>query len=235
MTLTIDQKKALLQEHFLLRHLSAADLAKLADRSEVKSYAADAPIFSRGDAAQTMMVVVKGKVQISSPSFEGDKIIFAIMHPGDVFGEIALIDGHDRSTDASTIEATEVLVLQRDDFLKVLEHNAKLCIDLLRVMCTRIRRTNELLEDFSIIDLRRRLAKRLSYLNEGTSRSGGAGLKMVVRVMQEELVAMMGISQHETILKQLSLWDQQGIISLEKGWITVRDQDALKDILAEDF
>ena len=52
MTLTIDQKKALLQEHFLLRHLSAADLAKLADRSEVKSYAADAPIFSRGDAAQ---------------------------------------------------------------------------------------------------------------------------------------------------------------------------------------
>lgn len=234
MTLTLDHKTALLQEHFLLRHLSQPDLAKLAERAEVKSYPVDAVIFARGDAAHTMMVVIKGKVQISSPAIEGDKIIFATMHPGDVFGEIALIDGHDRSTDATATEATDVLVLQRDDFIKVLENNPKLSIDLLRVMCTRIRHTNELLEDFSIIDLRRRLAKRLSYLNDGTNRRTG-GLKMVVRVSQDELIAMMGVSQHETILKQLTLWDQQGIVDLEKGWVTVKNFDALRDILAEDF
>jgi CRP-like cAMP-binding protein len=234
MTLTMDQKTALLQEHFLLRHLSQADLAKLAERAEVRAYAANAVIFARGDAAQTMMVVIKGKVQISSPAVEGDKIIFATMHPGDVFGEIALIDGHERSTDATATEPTDVLVLQRDDFIKVLENNPRLSIDLLRVMCTRIRHTNELLEDFSIIDLRRRLAKRLSYFNDSSSRGAG-GLKMVVRVSQDELIAMMGVSQHETILKQLTLWDQQGIVDLEKGWVTVKNHDALKDILAEDF
>jgi CRP-like cAMP-binding protein len=233
MTLTMDQKTALLQEHFLLRHLSPGDLATLAERTEIKAYAADATIFRRGDAAQTMMVVITGKVQISSPALEGDKIIFATMHPGDVFGEIALIDGHERSTDAVTAEATEVLVLQRDDFIKVLENNPKLSIDLLRVMCTRIRHTNELLEDFSIIDLRRRLAKRLSYLNDSSARAGG--LKMVVRVSQDELVAMMGVSQHDTILKQLTLWGQQGIVELDKGWVTLKDHDALKVILAEDF
>ena len=229
----MDQKKALLQEHFLLRHLSSDDLATLALRTEIKAYPADATIFRRGDAAQTMMVVIKGKVQISSPAAEGDKIIFATMHAGDVFGEIALIDGHERSTDAVTAEPTEVLVLQRDDFIKVLERNPKLSIDLLRVMCTRIRHTNELLEDFSIIDLRRRLAKRLSYLNDSSSRAGG--LKMTVRVSQDELVAMMGVSQHDTILKQLSLWGQQGIVELDKGWVTLKDHDALKGILAEDF
>jgi CRP-like cAMP-binding protein len=156
------------------------------------------------------------------------------MSPGDVFGEIALIDGHERSTDAISVEPTEVLALQRDDFIQVLEHNPKLTIDLLRVLCMRIRQTNELLEDFSIIDLRRRLAKRLSYLNDSSSRNSG-GLKLTVRVSQEELVAMMGVSQHEAIHKQLQVWDQQGIIAMEKGWVSVTDQPALNAIVEEDF
>lgn len=234
MTLTLVEKTALLQEHFLLRHLSGPDLATLASRTEIKAYPEGATIFSRGEPAQTMMVVIRGKVQISSPAVEGDTIVFATMHPGDVFGEIALIDGHDRSTDAIATEDSEVLVLQRDDFIKVLENNPKLSIDLLRVMCTRIRHTNELLEDFSIIDLRRRLAKRLSYVNEASARGPG-GLKMTVRVSQEELIAMMGVSQHDTILRQLALWDQQGIVSIERGWVTVKNHDALKEILAENF
>jgi CRP-like cAMP-binding protein len=160
--------------------------------------------------------------------------IFATMNPGDVFGEIALIDGHERSTDAIADEATEVLELQRDDFIKVLENNPKLTIDLLRVLCMRIRQTNELLEDFSIIDLRRRLAKRLAYLNDSSSRNSG-GLKLTVRVSQEELVAMMGVSQHEAIHKQLQLWEQQGIVAMEKGWISIADQGALSAIVEEDF
>lgn len=234
MTLTDQEKQRLLSEHFLLRHLSAGDLGALAKRASVQSFVTDEVIFKRGDVAAHMMVVVSGKVQISSPSHEGDKIIFATMNPGDVFGEIALIDGHERSTDAIAVEPTEVLALQRDDFIKTLENNPKLTIDLLRVLCMRIRQTNELLEDFSIIDLRRRLAKRLAYLNDTSNRNSG-GLKLTVRVSQEELVAMMGVSQHEAIHKQLALWDQQGIVQMEKGWVSVKDQAALSTIVDEDF
>lgn len=234
MTLTDENKQKLLEAHFLLRHLSAGDLAALAKRAAVRAFKAGETIFKRGDTAAHMMVVVSGKVQISSPSHEGDKIIFATMNPGDVFGEIALIDGHERSTDAIADEPTEVLELQRDDFIKVLENNPKLTIDLLRVLCMRIRQTNELLEDFSIIDLRRRLAKRLAYLNDSSSRNSG-GLKLTVRVSQEELVAMMGVSQHEAIHKQLALWEQQGIVLMDKGWVSVKDQSALSAIVEEDF
>ena len=176
MTLTDSEKQRLLAEHFLLRHLSEGDLAALAKRAEIQAFKEDDIIFTRGDAATHMMVVVTGRVQISSPSHEGDRIIFATMNPGDVFGEIALIDGHDRSTDAIAVEPTEVLALQRDDFIEILEKNPKLTIDLLRVVCMRIRQTNELLEDFSLIDLRRRLAKRLSYLNE-TAGHGAGGMQ----------------------------------------------------------
>lgn len=234
MTLTNEEKQRLLQEHFLLRHLSEKDLAALAKHAEIRRFASDETIFKRGDVAAHMMVVVSGRVQISSPSHEGDKIIFATMSPGDVFGEVALIDGHERSTDAIATEATELLVLQRDDFIRTLEHNPKLAIDLLRVLCMRIRQTNELLEDFSIIDLRRRLAKRLSYLSENSGRGSG-GLKMTVRVAQEELIAMMGVSQHDAIERQLKLWNQQGIVEIDKDWVSVKDLPALHTILAEDF
>ncbi len=234
MTLTNEEKQRLLQEHFLLRHLSEKDLAALAKRAEIMAFKADQTIFQRGDVAAHMMVVVRGRVQISSPSHEGDKIIFATMSPGDVFGEVALIDGHERSTDAIAVEPTEVLALQRDDFIKTLEHSPRLAIDLLRVLCMRIRQTNELLEDFSIIDLRRRLAKRLSYLNENAGPASG-GLKMTVRVAQEELIAMMGISQHDAIQRQLKLWSQQGIVELDKDWVAVKDLGALHGILSEDF
>jgi CRP-like cAMP-binding protein len=234
MTLTENDKQRLLSEHFLLRHLSAEDLAILAKRAEVRDFAAGRTIFKRGDTAAHMMVVVSGRVQISSPSHEGDKIIFATMNPGDVFGEIALIDGHERSTDAIADEATAVLVLQRDDFIQVLENNPKLTIDLLRVLCMRLRQTNELLEDFSIIDLRRRLAKRLAYLNDTSTRNSG-GLKLTLRVSQEELVAMMGVSQHDAIHKQLAIWEQQGIVEMDKDWVAVKDQDALSAIVTEDF
>ncbi len=234
MSLTIEQKQELLQEHFLLRHLSADDLKKLAARAEMKEFAANQTIFSRGDIANHRMVVTKGKVQISSPAAEGDDIIFATMHPGDVFGEMALIDGHERSTNALATEPTEVLTLQRDDFIKTLENNPKLCIDLLRVLCTRLRHTNELLEDFTIIDLRRRLAKRLAYLNQTHVGAGAAGLKMSVRVSADELIAVIGVSE-DAIRKQLILWDQQGIIRLDSGWVTVQDLPALNGIVAEDF
>lgn len=232
MSLTIEQKQALLQEHFLLRHLSPEDLKKLAGHAEMRAFAANETIFSRGDIANHMMVVTKGRVQISSPAAEGDDIIFATMHPGDVFGEMALIDGHERSTNALATEPTEVLTLQRDDFIKTLEHNPKLCIDLLRVLCTRLRHTNELLEDFTIIDLRRRLAKRLAYLNQ--TNAGPAGLKMSVRVSADELIAVIGVSE-DAIRKQLILWDQQGIIKIDSGWVTVQNLPALNNIVAEDF
>ena len=223
------QKKDLLSEHFLLRHMSNADLEKLVEHSITKTYDDGATVFKRGDEATSMMVVVDGKVQISSPRLEDDEIIFATMHVGDVFGEIALIDGHQRSADAIALEKAE-----RDDFLGTLEHNPQLCIDLLKVLCKRIRQTNKLLEDFTILDLQRRLAKRLVYLNQSTGQDNSSGVSFTVRIQTEELIAMMGVS-HDAIINQLQLWSNEGFVDLDKDWIVVKDQDQLKKITLEDY
>jgi CRP-like cAMP-binding protein len=213
--------------------MSEADLDGLAEHTQIISYAADEVIFKRDDEAGEMMVIVSGKVQISSPAKTSDKVIFAALLPGDVFGEMSLIDGHTRSADATAVEPTDILTLERASFEKVLENNAKLNLDLLKVMSMRLRHTNELLEDFTILDLRRRLAKRLNYLNQDTG-PGTDGMKMSVRISQGELIAMMGVSE-DAIAKQLSLWDQSELINIDRGWITVENPDALKKIIEDSY
>ena len=97
----------------------------------------------------------------------------------------------------------------------------------------RLRHTNELLEDFTILDLRRRLAKRLSYLSQDAG-PGTGGMKMSVRISPGELIAMMGVSE-EAIAKQLSLWNQTELINIDRGWITVENPDALKRIIEDSY
>ena len=194
MALTNVQKKDLLSEHFMLKHIPESDLEKLVEASETRSYPADATIFKKGETATAMMVVVKGGVRISAPATTGDDVTFATIRAGEVFGEIALIDGYERSADAISIEETELLVVNNSDFLPFLQENTDLCIDLLKVLCNRIRQTNVILEDFSYIDLRQRLAKRLMYMS-GSDTSSSSHQSISVRVSQQQLIVMMGVSK----------------------------------------
>ena len=100
-------------------------------------------------------------------------------------------------------------------------------------MCKRIRQTNELLEDFTILDLRRRLAKRLIYLNQTASQNDKSGVTFLVHIQTDELIAMMGVN-HDAIIKQLQLWDRARLIRLTEEWVVVLKQDHLTKIAREE-
>src|SRR5215831_9579370 len=89
---------------------------------------------------------------------------FATFNAGDIFGEIAVLDGEERSADATAMTECELLVLNRRDFLPVLEGHADLCMILLRTLCRRLRQTTEQVEDVMFLDLESRVAKGLLQL-----------------------------------------------------------------------
>ena len=168
-------------------------------------------------------------MRVSSPSTEGDNDAFAKLADGDVFGEIALIDGHERSANADAAEETEILEVHRNHFSRFYSRNPELCIDLLKIVCNHIRHTNSLLEDFSYLDLRYRLAKRLMYLsNSGVSSSEAVNIS--IRVLKEDLIAMMGVDRN-IVENQLTIWSDLGLIKNETGWVTVNDSDKLAQIV----
>ena len=82
------------------------------------------------------MAVLRGRVRISSVSGDGKEVTLNVINPGEIFGEIALLDGQPRSADATAIEDTLLLVVERRHFLPFLRQNEDLFLRLLSVLCS---------------------------------------------------------------------------------------------------
>lgn len=115
----------LLKDCALLRKLSSADQDALVAQSRLRRFDAGETIFSIGSHVNSMMAVLSGNVKISVSSPDGRELLLAILHPGEVFGEIALLDGKERSADARAMTVCELAVLDRRDVLAVLDSNRK--------------------------------------------------------------------------------------------------------------
>ncbi|MBK8208977.1 MAG: Crp/Fnr family transcriptional regulator [Rhodospirillales bacterium] len=222
--------KGILGEHFMLKHLPPSDLDQLAQMASTRHYKSGEPIFLKGDPGTAMMAVLAGRVRICAYSAEGREVVLNVISPGEVFGEIALIDGGERTADAFAMEPTELLVLTRRDFLPFLARNPEVCIRLLEVMCRRLRWTSEQLEDVNFLDLRSRLAKRLIYLWDHHSEKQGDSKQRGVRIQQHTLAAMIGTSR-EAVNKQLRSWEVDGMIDVGRGSIVVLDRSRLERIV----
>ena len=116
-----DKARELLGECILFRGLSPAERADLVGRARIRSYPAGDTIFLMGSSGDSMMAVLDGNIRISVPSPEGKEIVLAIIQPGEVFGEIALLDGKERTAEATVMTDCTLAVLERRDVLSFLE------------------------------------------------------------------------------------------------------------------
>src|SRR5271166_4496900 len=97
-------RREILANHPLFVSLSASEIAHLAAYARLERVPRGESIFMKGDAGSALMAVVSGAVKISVPSADGKEIVFNIIYPGQVFGEIALLDGRPRTADALTMD-----------------------------------------------------------------------------------------------------------------------------------
>lgn len=149
-----------------------------------------------------------------------------MINPGEVFGEVALLDGKPRSADAIAITACELLVIDRRDFIPFLEARPALCIRLLGVLCERLRRTSEQVQDLLFLDVRIRLAKALLHLAAMQS-DGGGGRDISIEISQRELGNLVG-SSRESINKQMREWQTAGLLRVRGGRLVISDLAELR-------
>jgi CRP-like cAMP-binding protein len=224
------EKRRIFEQHFLLGKLSEKEIDTLLTYARVERYSAGHEIFAKGSPGQSMMAVLRGTVKMSSVSAEGKEIVFNIMHPGDCFGEIALLDGAERSADAIAMSDCELLVLDRRDFMPILKNNADICLILLRILCQRVRQTSEQVEDMLFRHLESRIAKALLHLAESADLHGVRGLSVDLRLSQRELGNIAGGSR-ESVNKHLQNMHKAGLIELGKGSIVIRDVVAIERLV----
>lgn len=227
---SLQEKRQIFAQNALLSKLSEDEIERLVTYSRVEHYPAGERIFDKDSLGSCMMLVLHGSVRTSSISIDGKEIVFRIMEPGEFVGEIAALDGGNRSADAFAMADCELLVLQRRDFIPLLEKHSDICLMLIKILCERSRKTSEQVEDLLFRHAEARIAKALLQLSERFGQPDANGRDRELHLSQTELGNVIGITR-ESVNKQLKLWQRAGFIDLAKESIVIRDATALQQLI----
>jgi len=227
-----DARKLALMGSPLFAAMTPPELDSVLTMAAEHRYRRGQTIFQKDDAGSSLMAVLGGRVRISTVSAEGKEVTLNVISPGEVFGEIALLDGKPRSADATAIEDTTLLVLERRDFMPFILNNQDLTARLLAILCERLRRTSVALEDIALFDLPVRLARVLLQLSEDYGRPTGAGLRIDMKLSQKDLSNLVAATR-ESINKQLRAWRETGLVSLDGGYIILLRPSRLKALVED--
>lgn len=222
----VRDKLALLEWHPLFREFGTEERYRLASHATTRYVTRGKTIFSKGEIGGSLFAVYSGTVEVLVPSAEGKTAVVNLIGEGEIFGEIALLDGGPRSADAVAFSDCRLMVIERRDFLALLRANPEVTIKLLKVLCARLRRTTEQVEDLMFLDLKSRLVKTLLRLARTANPAGR------ITISQSELSQIVGLSR-EMINKQLQIWAREGWVTLARRCIVVERPDALARIVAE--
>jgi CRP-like cAMP-binding protein len=213
----------------LFAAMAAPDQERILDLASERFVRRGQIIFQRGDAESSMMAVLQGSVRISTGSADGKEVILNMIRTGEVFGEIALLDGKPRSADATAAENCTLLVIERRHFLPFMLANDDLVLRMLTVLCQRLRQTSDALGEMVTLDLPGRLARLLVRLADDHGSATPAGIRIDFKLSQRDIGTRVA-SSRESVNKQLHLWLEAGWLSLDHGYITLRQPEQFRGL-----
>jgi CRP/FNR family cyclic AMP-dependent transcriptional regulator len=210
-------KLAVLRKHPIFCDLDAEALDQLCRYARHSTLKRGATIFSKGDPGTSMFAVISGTVKISISSADGRSAILNLIGAGEIFGEVALLDGLARTADAIANTGCEIFTIDRRDFIPFVKSQPALAMKFIELLCTRLRWTSDQVEQVILQDLPGRLASALLRLTE-KHKLEPAG--RTIAVTQQEISEMVGMTR-ESINKQLRAWAARNWVRLEHGAIVV--------------
>ncbi|MBR0756639.1 Crp/Fnr family transcriptional regulator [Bradyrhizobium jicamae] len=184
-------------------------------------------LFSKGDPGTNLIAVISGTIKISISSPDGRNAILNLIEAGEIFGEIALLDGQPRSTDAIANTNCELFIIDRREFIPFVRSQPTVAMKLIELLCARLRRTSDQVEQVILQNLPGRLASALLRLSEKHKASPQG---RTIAITQQEISEMVGMTR-ESINKQLRAWATRGWVRLEHGAIVVLKPEALQELV----
>jgi len=227
-------KKALKDAYRLLANcalfhgLSAEQQDAVVGLARICTFNPGETVFAIGSSGDQMMALLSGTIRISVPSSKGRELLLAMIQPGEVFGELAILDGKARSADAIAETACIVAILDRRDILSFFEQNPCAWPNLVRVLCQRLRHTDQVFAEVALLQLPGRLAKAMLRASNW-ERDCAPGEPSKIQLSQRELANMVG-GTRESVNKCLRNWQRAGLVRISEGSIIISDRRALENI-----
>jgi len=221
-----EQRVDVLGKAEVFEWLDEADRAAVAFAMAERTYNAGEMLFQQGDPGDYLLVIVDGGINITLSSEDGREVMLNRANPGDLIGEMALVDDLPRSANAVARTRTRVLCLDRRAF-DMLRETTKLSDALLRFLCGRLRKTMDFAESVALYNLEARLARLLLYLATRHGRSVGSGTLIDRKLPQGHLGQMINAAR-PNVNMQIQAWRRQGFIDILEGCILITDSDAIR-------
>ena len=220
-------KLSVLRKHPIFSDLAPDALDQLCRYAQPTSLKRGATLFAKGDPGHSLYAVISGTVKISVSSPDGRNAILNLIGAGEVFGEMSVLDGRERSADATANTNCEILIIDRRDFLPFVHSQPALAMKFIELLCERLRWTSDQVEQIILQDLPGRLASALLGLTEKRKLESA---NRTIAITQQEISEMVGMTR-ESINKQLRAWAARDWLRLEHGAIVVLNADPLRELV----
>ena len=221
-----NSKLSVLRKHPIFADLEPEAFDQLCRYAKHTTLKRGAALFAKGDPGLSLYAVISGSVKMSISSADGRSAILNIIGPGEIFGEIALLDGGVRSSDAIANTNCELFVIDRREFIPFVRSQPALAMKFIELLCGRLRRTSDQVEQIILQNLPGRLASALIRLSE-KHKLEPAG--RTISITQQEISEMVGMTR-ESINKQLRAWAARSWVRLEHGAIVVLKDEQIRQL-----
>lgn len=224
----VEDPAAILRQAPLFAELPAEELRQLAALLRRRTFRRGEVIFHRGDPAGAMHILSSGRVKVSRPSEDGNETVLDLLGEGACFGELAALDGGLRSATVTAVEQTETQMLLREDVVNLARSSPDLAMALVHILVSRLRRTDDWLDDANFADLDTRMANRLLELAETHGQETADGILVPFPLTQSDLAGMLGATRAR-VNRMLGIYQDAGLLRLGSGTFTIVDMQGVED------
>jgi CRP/FNR family transcriptional regulator, cyclic AMP receptor protein len=215
----------------LFENLTCTQLEFVNGLVRKRQFPSGSSVISAETPGEVVYVILSGTVKIKADQPDGREVIIAILGPGEVVGELSLIDSVERSADVITQEESTVLWMDRRVFDALLESVPQVSLNLLRILSRRVRMATEQVRALCTLDVYGKVARQLLVFADQYGVPTASGVQIPLRLTQTDLAGMVGASRERVNQAVVNLRDRN-LISVDTSYrTTVREVDRLRSVV----
>ncbi|MDR3611626.1 MAG: Crp/Fnr family transcriptional regulator [Ignavibacteriaceae bacterium] len=209
--------------------LNDATIEQISKIGVRKSFKKDSVVMFEHETGSALFVIVEGKVKISRVSEDGREVILSILNDSDFFGEMAILDGFARSANVTAMEDSEIYIIQRNDFIALLQDHPEISIALLNELTQRLRAADLKIKSLSLKDAEGKVASVILQLADDIGKIKNGAVEIEKLPLQHDLANMAGTSR-ETISRTFHSLVKKGLIDLKGSKLRILNYEAFKEL-----